>query len=175
MTETAADTLDVLIVGAGISGIGTAWHLQHRAPQMRYAIIEARSQIGGTWDLFRYPGIRSDSDMYTFGYNFRPWVDGQVFADGPSIRRYVTATAADAGIDRHIRFDTRVKSASWDSAAARWTVSVDGPDGSYPLIARFLMICSGYYRYEQGYMPDFDGLSDFEGGGGSPAGMARRS
>lgn len=163
MTDKTGDAFDVLIVGAGISGVGTAWHLQHRAPGMRYAILEARSQIGGTWDLFRYPGIRSDSDMYTFGYNFRPWVDGKVFADGPSIRRYVTDTAREAGIDRHIRFDTRVISASWDSASARWTVKVDGPGGRATLTGRFLMICSGYYRYERGYMPEFEGLEDFAG------------
>jgi len=163
MSGKTDDTLDVLIVGAGISGIGTAWHLQHRAPSMRFAILEARSQIGGTWDLFRYPGIRSDSDMYTFGYNFRPWVDGQVFADGPSIRRYVTDTASEAGIDRYIRFNTRVLSARWDSASARWTVRAEGPDGPVTLTARFLMICSGYYRYEQGYMPEFAGVADFAG------------
>lgn len=162
LTDTA-ENFDVLIVGAGISGIGTAWHLQHRLPGMRYAILEARSQIGGTWDLFRYPGIRSDSDMYTFGFNFRPWVDGKVFADGPSIRRYVTDTAREAGIDRHIRFDTRVIAANWDSASARWQVEVDGPQGRQRLYGRFLMICSGYYRYEQGYMPDFEGLADFAG------------
>lgn len=163
MTDSPADMFDVLIVGAGISGIGTAWHLQHRTPGQSYVIIEARAQIGGTWDLFRYPGIRSDSDMYTFGYNFRPWVDGKVFADGPSIRRYVSETAREAGIDEHIRFNTSVKSASWDSAAARWTVEVEGPDGPYALTARFLMVCSGYYRYEHGYMPDFDGMADFAG------------
>lgn len=163
MGENTAETLDVLIVGAGISGIGAAWHLQRRAPGQRYAIIEARAQIGGTWDLFRYPGIRSDSDMYTFGYNFRPWVDGKVFADGPSIRRYVTDTAHEAGIDRHIRFNTRVISADWDSGAARWTVAVEGPEGRRALTARFLMICSGYYRYEQGHMPEFAGIGDFQG------------
>lgn len=163
MADNPAQSVDVLIVGAGISGIGAAWHLQHRAPGQSYAIIEARAQIGGTWDLFRYPGIRSDSDMYTFGYNFRPWVDGKVFADGPSIRRYVTDTAREAGIDRHIRFNTRVIAASWDSSAARWSVEVEGPDGRQTLIARFLMICSGYYRYEHGYMPEFEGLADFAG------------
>ncbi|WP_429910723.1 flavin-containing monooxygenase [Glycocaulis sp.] len=163
MADNQAQNVDVLIVGAGISGIGAAWHLQHRAPGQSYAIIEARGQIGGTWDLFRYPGIRSDSDMYTFGYNFRPWVDGKVFADGPSIRRYVTDTAREAGIDRHIRFNTRVISASWDSGPARWTVTVEGPEGRQALTARFLMVCSGYYRYEQGYMPEFEGLADFAG------------
>lgn len=157
MADNQGQSVDVLIIGAGISGIGAAWHLQHRAPGQSYAIIEARSQIGGTWDLFRYPGIRSDSDMYTFGYNFRPWVEGKVFADGPSIRRYVTDTTREAGIDRHIRFNTRVISASWDSGPARWTVMVEGPEGRQTLTARFLMVCSGYYRYEQGYMPEFAG------------------
>ncbi|MGP1274123.1 MAG: flavin-containing monooxygenase [Caulobacterales bacterium] len=163
MSTHARDEVDVVIVGAGISGIGTAWHLQHRLPGVTYAILEARSQIGGTWDLFRYPGIRSDSDMYTFGYNFRPWVDGKVFADGPSIRRYVTDTAREAGIDRHIRFESRVVSADWDSVSARWHVVTDGPGGRKTLTGRFLMICSGYYRYDQGYMPEFEGLSDFAG------------
>ncbi|KAA5803653.1 NAD(P)/FAD-dependent oxidoreductase [Alkalicaulis satelles] len=154
---------DVLIVGAGLSGVGAAWHLQHRCPDRSYAILEARAGMGGTWDLFRYPGIRSDSDMYTFGYAFRPWTDGKVFADGPSIRRYVEDTASEAGINRHIRFGRRVTSASWDSATARWTLTADGPDGRETWRARFIMLCSGYYRYDRGYMPEFEGLEDFKG------------
>ena len=155
--------LDVLIVGAGISGVGAAWHLQDKSPGRTYRILEARSDLGGTWDLFRYPGIRSDSDMYTFGYNFRPWTDGKVFADGPSIRNYIRDTAREAGIDRHIQFDTRVVSASWSTEEARWTViaSHEGREETYK--ARFVMMCSGYYRYESGYMPDFPGLEDFQG------------
>lgn len=161
--ETSVNERDVLIVGAGISGVGAAWHLQHRCPDQSYAILEARDDLGGTWDLFRYPGIRSDSDMYTFGYNFRPWVDGKVFADGPSIRNYVRATASEAGMDRHIYFCRKVARASWDSASARWTLHIDGPEGGEVWRGRFLILCSGYYRYESGYMPDFEGISDFNG------------
>ena len=157
------EDLDVLIVGAGISGVGAAWHIQHRCPGRTYAIFEARAAMGGTWDLFRYPGIRSDSDMYTFGYAFRPWVDGKVFADGPAIRSYIEDTAREAGIDRHIRFGRRVVSARWDSPTARWTVEAEGPDGREIVTARFLMLCSGYYRYDHGYMPEFEGLEDFTG------------
>lgn len=161
--RTDASEVDVLIVGAGISGVGAAWHIQHRCPGRSYAILEAREAMGGTWDLFRYPGIRSDSDMYTFGYAFRPWVDGKVFADGPAIRGYIEDTAREAGIDRHIRFGRRVVSARWDSPTARWTIEADGPDGREMVTARFLMLCSGYYRYGRGYMPEFEGLEDFKG------------
>src|SRR3712207_6562088 len=115
--------LDVLIVGAGLSGIGAAWHLQDQAPGKRYAILEAREVIGGTWDLFRYPGIRSDSDMHTLGYRFRPWTEAKAIADGPSILRYVNATASEAGIDRHVRFGHRVVRADWSTDEARWTVT----------------------------------------------------
>ena len=154
---------DVLIIGAGLSGIGAAWHLQDKTEHKSYAILEARADLGGTWDLFRYPGIRSDSDMYTFGYNFRPWTDGKVFADGPSIRSYVRETAREAAIDRHIRFNTKVRKVSWNTDAARWTVEADGPDGPETWSARFLILCSGYYRYSAGYMPDFPGLERFSG------------
>lgn len=155
--------VDVLIIGAGVSGIGMAHHLLERCPGKTYRILEAREQIGGTWDLFRYPGIRSDSDMYTFGYAFKPWVDGKVFADGPSIRSYVTETARDDGMFDHLRFGRKAVSASWDSATARWTVKAKGPDGVEEHIARFLFLASGYYRYDQGYLPDFDGLDNFKG------------
>jgi len=154
---------DVVIIGAGLSGVGVAWHLQDKTKNKTYAILEARADLGGTWDLFRYPGIRSDSDMYTFGYNFRPWVDGKVFADGPSIRNYVRETAREAGIDKHIRFNTRVRAVRWDTQAARWTVEADGPDGPEVWSARFLILCSGYYRYASGYMPEFAGLERFKG------------
>ncbi|MEQ8403989.1 MAG: NAD(P)/FAD-dependent oxidoreductase [Oceanicaulis sp.] len=160
--ETAIE-LDVLIVGAGISGVGAAWHLQDKSPSRSYKILEARADLGGTWDLFRYPGIRSDSDMYTFGYNFRPWTDGKVFADGPSIRTYIRETAREAGIDRHIQYNTRVKSASWSTEQARWTVHADHDGVTQVYHARFVMMCSGYYRYESGYMPDFPGMEDFKG------------
>ena len=156
--------LDVLIVGAGLSGIGAAYHLQTRCPGRRYAILEARDAIGGTWDLFRYPGIRSDSDMYTFGYAFRPWTGGKAFADGPSIRQYVRDTASENGIDQHIHFGHTVVSANWESDAARWTVTATDANGDTQVFtARFVMLCSGYYRYKQGYLPEFAGYDDFKG------------
>ena len=156
---------DVLIVGAGLSGIAAAYHLQTRSPDRSYAILEARDAIGGTWDLFRYPGIRSDSDMYTFGFAFRPWTDGKVFADGPAIREYVSDTARRNGIEEKIRFGTRVAHANWDSETARWTVRTErGADGKRTsFTCNFLMMCSGYYRYDQGHMPDFAGMEDFSG------------
>ena len=155
--------LDVVIVGAGLSGIGAAYHLQKRCPGRSYAILESRQAMGGTWDLFRYPGIRSDSDMYTFGYNFRPWTSGKVFADGPSIRAYVEDTAREAGINPHIHYGHKVVAANWDSDAARWTVVAETADGKVSFTCRFLIQCSGYYRYEQGYMPEFEGMNDFKG------------
>ncbi|WP_323762631.1 NAD(P)/FAD-dependent oxidoreductase [Maricaulis sp.] len=160
----SANEFDVLIVGAGLSGIGAAYHLQTRCPGRSYAILESRDAIGGTWDLFRYPGIRSDSDMYTFGYAFRPWTGGKAFADGPAIRQYVTDTASENGIDRHIRFGHRVVAADWNSAIARWQVTaVDGEGQEKVFSVRFLMMCSGYYRYDQGYLPEFAGYNDFRG------------
>ena len=124
------DDLDVVIIGAGLSGIGAAAHLQRDFPGRRYAILEARDAIGGTWDLFRYPGVRSDSDMYTLGYEFKPWRDGKAIADGPSIRAYVRETAAERGIDRHIRFGHRLVRADWSSARSRWLLQVARADGS---------------------------------------------
>lgn len=160
----ASPDVDVLIVGAGVSGVGAARHLQKRSPDRSFAIIEARDDLGGTWDLFRYPGIRSDSDMSTFGYAFRPWTDGKVFADGPSIKRYVAETARETGVDRHIRFGQRVEALDWDSADAVWTASLRGKDGAQSRVtARFVMLCSGYYRYDRGHMPDFPGMADFTG------------
>jgi cation diffusion facilitator CzcD-associated flavoprotein CzcO len=156
--------LDVLIVGAGISGIGAAHHLQQRCPGKSYAILEAREAIGGTWDLFRYPGIRSDSDMHTLGYRFRPWTAAKSIADGESILEYVRETAREAGIDRKVRFGHRVLGASWSSEEARWTVTAERADGSQATFScGFLMTCSGYYRYDQGFMPDFPGIEDFAG------------
>ncbi|WP_203292132.1 flavin-containing monooxygenase [Maricaulis parjimensis] len=155
--------LDVVIVGAGLSGIGAAYHLQKRCPGRSYAILESREAMGGTWDLFRYPGIRSDSDMYTFGYNFRPWTSGKVFADGPSIRGYVEDTAREAGIDQHIRFGHRVISANWDTSRARWDVVAEHEGERKTFTARFVILCSGYYRYDKGYMPEFEGMEDFKG------------
>ncbi|WP_437923185.1 NAD(P)/FAD-dependent oxidoreductase [Sorangium sp. So ce291] len=156
---------DVLIIGAGLSGIAAGYHLQARCPGKRYAILEARSAIGGTWDLFRYPGIRSDSDMFTLGYSFRPWKEAKAIADGPSIREYVRDTAREYGIDRHIRFEHRVRSVAWSSEHARWTVEVDVGAGEERVrySCSFLYICSGYYSYESGYTPSFPGREDFHG------------
>jgi monooxygenase len=158
-----ADHFDVLVVGAGLSGIGAAWHLQRQAPDRSFAILEARDDIGGTWDLFRYPGIRSDSDMYTLGYRFKPWTEAKAIADGPSILRYVRETATENGIDRHIRFGHRVMAAHWSTADAAWTVEVEHNGIRQTLTCNFLFMCSGYYNYAQGYAPDFAGSASFGG------------
>jgi cation diffusion facilitator CzcD-associated flavoprotein CzcO len=157
--------VDVLIVGAGISGVSAAHHLQERCPGRSYAILEARDAIGGTWDLFRYPGIRSDSDMFTLGYRFRPWKAAKAIADGPAILEYVRETAAEAGIDRRVRFGHRVVRASWSSEDARWTVEAErsGTGETVRLTCGFLFTCTGYYRYDQGYLPGFPGVERFAG------------
>ena len=157
--------LDVLIVGAGLSGIGAAWHLQDRCPGKSYAILEARQDLGGTWDLFRYPGIRSDSDMHTLGYRFKPWTDDKTIADGPSILEYVRQTAREHGIDERIRYNHRVLAAEWSSADSRWTVEAERPDTgeTVRLSCDFLWSCSGYYRYDEGYTPEFEGVERFPG------------
>lgn len=159
----AGQHFDVVIVGAGLSGIGAGHHLQKRLPGKTYAILEAREAIGGTWDLFRYPGIRSDSDMYTLGYNFKPWPHAKAIADGPSIREYVRETARESGIDKHIRFRHSVKSLSWSNADAKWTVTAEHDDKPVEFTSSFVMMCSGYYRYEHGYTPDFPGRDAFKG------------
>ena len=159
-----AAPLDVLIVGAGLSGIGAAATLQRRCPGKRYAILEARAALGGTWDLFRYPGIRSDSDMYTLGYAARPWRDPKAIADGPAIRAYVADTAREHGIDARIRYGHKVTRASWCSRAALWTVEATLADGATRTIrARFLYLCSGYYSYDEAYRPRFEGEDGFAG------------
>lgn len=157
--------VDVLIVGAGLSGIGAGYHLQTNCPGKTYAILEGRDCSGGTWDLFRYPGVRSDSDMFTLGYSFRPWLEAKSIADGPSILNYVRDTASDHGIDRHIRFNHRVRRASWSSWDATWTVEVEqGRDNVIVrLTCNFLFLCSGYYDYDEGYTPDFPGRDRFNG------------
>ena len=157
--------LDVLIVGAGLSGIGAARQLQERCPGKRYAILEARQAIGGTWDLFRYPGIRSDSDMYTLGYRFKPWRGAKAIADGPSILAYIRETAEEAGITQHIRFGHKVVGASWNSDDACWTVEAErAADGSRQrLRARLLYVCAGYYSYAEGHCPAFAGEENFRG------------
>jgi monooxygenase len=160
-----AEHVDVLIVGAGLSGIGAGYHLQAECPGKTYAILEARDAIGGTWDLFRYPGIRSDSDMYTLGYRFKPWSNPKAIADGPSILSYVRETAREHGIDRHIRFGHRVVRAEWSTEDARWTVAAERTDTgeTVAFTCGFLFMCSGYYRYDEGYTPSFEGAERFRG------------
>lgn len=156
---------DVVVVGAGLSGIGAGYFLQRDCPDRSYVILEGRERIGGTWDLFRYPGIRSDSDMYTLGYSFRPWTEAKAIADGPSILRYLDQTARDHGIDKHIRHQHRVTGASWSTADARWTVSVERGPNQEPVefTCNFLFMCSGYYNYAAGYLPEFAGRERFKG------------
>ncbi len=157
--------VDVLIVGAGLSGIGAAWYLQQHCPDRSFAIFEGRAAIGGTWDLFRYPGIRSDSDMYTLGYAFRPWTQAKAIADGPSILQYVRDTAHEAGIDARIRFHHHVRRARWSSEEARWSVEAERLDSGevVTLTCRWIHMCSGYYDYAEGYLPEFAGRDDFKG------------
>ncbi|HEY7454645.1 MAG TPA: NAD(P)/FAD-dependent oxidoreductase [Thermoleophilaceae bacterium] len=161
----SSEHVDVLIVGAGLSGVGAACHLREHCPQKTFAILEARDAIGGTWDLFRYPGIRSDSDMYTLGYSFRPWEDPKAIADGPAIRSYVRETARDHGVEEAIRFHHRVVRAEWSSEDARWSVEAERTDTGeqVSLTCSFLYGCTGYYRYDQGFLPDFEGTERFEG------------
>ena len=156
---------DVLIVGGGLSGIGAGYHLQANCPEKTYAILESRDRIGGTWDLFKYPGIRSDSDMYTLGYSFKPWTQAKAIADGPSILDYVHETASEHGIEEKIRFHHRVVRAEWSTADARWTVQARRSDTeeTVHLTCGFLLMCSGYYRYDEGYTPDFQGTERFAG------------
>jgi len=168
-TTMPTEHFDVLIVGAGLSGIGAGYHLQQKCPGKSFAILEGRDCIGGTWDLFRYPGIRSDSDMFTMGYSFKPWTEPKAIADGPQILNYVRKTAAENGIDRKIRFYHRVKRASWSTQDARWTVEAErGPQGEGAIeivrfTCNFLLMCSGYYKYEEGYTPEFSGRENFAG------------
>ncbi len=160
---------DVLIIGAGLSGIGAAHYVQNQCPDRSYAILEMRDAIGGTWDLFRYPGIRSDSDMYTLGYAFRPWKEAKAIADGSSILNYIRQTAIDEEIDKKIQFNRRLVSANWSSENKIWnieTVSTNRETKEEKTIkysCNFLLMCSGYYNYNEGYTPDFEGVNDFEG------------
>jgi cation diffusion facilitator CzcD-associated flavoprotein CzcO len=162
---TPPEHVDVLIVGAGISGIGAACRLTTESPGRSFAVLESRDAIGGTWDLFRYPGVRSDSDMYTLGYRFRPWTGEKAIADGWSIRQYVQDTAREYGITDKIRFHHRVVSAEWSSDEARWTVTAEntGTGATVVLTCSWLAVCAGYYDYDKGFRPDFPGESDFTG------------
>jgi cation diffusion facilitator CzcD-associated flavoprotein CzcO len=161
--------LDVLVVGAGLSGVGAGAYLESKCPWASYAVFEARDAIGGTWDLFRYPGIRSDSDMYTLGYSFRPWTGEKAIADGASILQYIKDTAAETGVDQKIRFNHRIVKADWSTADAHWRITAertdvgDGTVATVELTAGFVFSCSGYYRYDQGYLPDFKGMDRFQG------------
>jgi cation diffusion facilitator CzcD-associated flavoprotein CzcO len=161
----SVEHLDVLIIGAGLSGIGAAYHLMRQCPHKRFAILESREALGGTWDLFRYPGIRSDSDMYTLGYNFKPWSDPQAIADGPSIRAYIAETAREYGIDVKIRYGHKVLKADWCSESARWTLHVQRGTGAEPLrlACNQLMMCTGYYRYDAGHTPQYPDRELFQG------------
>jgi cation diffusion facilitator CzcD-associated flavoprotein CzcO len=160
--------VDVLVVGAGLSGIAMGYYLQDRCPSRSYAILEGREELGGTWSLFRYPGVRSDSDMYTLGYSFRPWNEPKALAAGPAILNYLRETAREFGIDRKIRHGVRVRSASWSSERGLWTVEAEesvpgGARETVRLTCRFLLLCTGYYRYDAGYLPEFPGREAFRG------------
>jgi monooxygenase len=161
MSET--EHLDVVVIGAGLSGIGTAAQLRRQHPQRSLAVLEMRDVSGGTWDLFRYPGVRSDSDMYTLGYRWRPWRGDKALADGRSILEYVRDVAQEYAVDTLIRYRQKVVRADWDSAAARWLIEVETPDGPHQISAGFLVGCTGYYDYESGYAPEFPGQDDFAG------------
>ena len=160
-----SETVDVLIVGAGLSGIAAAYYLQERCLKLSWTIVEGRDAIGGTWDLFRYPGVRSDSDMFTLGYRFRPWRGENAIAGGPAILQYIKDSAREFGIDRHIRFRHRVTRISWSSSAAEWTATVQHGDQAEPLQIRckFLFMCTGYYRYDSGFTPRWPGMERFRG------------
>ena len=155
--------LDVLIVGAGISGVSAAWHLQDRCPSKTYAILERRESMGGTWDLFKYPGIRSDSDMYTLGFRFKPWKSAKAIAEGPDILSYIKEAAAENGIDKNVRFSHRVVAADWSDADNRWTVTVATGGEEVTMTSSFLFATTGYYNYDQGFSPVFPGSEDFSG------------
>ena len=164
MTENA-DFVDVLVVGAGLAGIGSACQLRRNMPELSLAILEARAVSGGTWDLFRYPGIRSDSDMYTYSYGFKPWTDKSAIADGDKILNYIREAADEYDLNQHIRYNHKVVSAHWCSQDKLWTVTVVRSDGEEQLAirSRFILSCTGYYDYEQGYTPEFAGVDDFQG------------
>lgn len=155
---------DTVIIGAGLSGIGAACHHRRECPNRSFVVLEARARMGGTWDLFRYPGIRSDSDMYTLGYDFKPWTDGKAIADGPAILDYIKETAAEFGVEEHIRYESRVVAMDWNSAEARWYLTLASATGeTSTLTANFIISAAGYYNYEDPHDPYFDGRDDFAG------------
>ncbi|MCV7082738.1 flavin-containing monooxygenase, partial [Mycolicibacterium insubricum] len=155
--------VDVVIIGAGISGISAAWHLQKECPEKSYVILERRDDLGGTWDLFRYPGIRSDSDMYTLGFGFKPWTSARGIADGGAIKNYLRETVVENGIDKHIRYGQKVLSADWSDPDNQWTISIEADGKATELNASFVMVCSGYYNYDEGYRPKFPGEENYRG------------
>ncbi|GAB7146523.1 flavin-containing monooxygenase [Mycobacterium riyadhense] len=163
MTPQDADYVDVVIVGAGISGLGAAYRLTERNPRMTYTILERRERIGGTWDLFRYPGVRSDSSIFTLSFPYEPWTREEGVADGDHIRQYLTTTAHKYGIDRHIRFNSYVRAADWDSSTDTWTVTFEQGGALKHCRSRFVFFASGYYNYDEGYTPDFPGIEQFGG------------
>ena len=163
MQNEAIEQVDVVVIGAGLSGIGSAWHLMHRCPDRSFVILESRHAIGGTWDLFRYPGVRSDSDMHTLGYVFKPWTEARAIADGPSILRYVNETADEHGIHEHVRFGHRVRSADWSSNDATWNVEAEHEGRVLRIACRMLLLCGGYYNYENPNRPTWNGEADFRG------------
>ncbi|GAB3867469.1 NAD(P)/FAD-dependent oxidoreductase [Nocardioides maradonensis] len=167
MSTSTTEQLDVLVIGAGISGIGAGHYLKTEQPSKTFAILDARDRIGGTWDLFKYPGIRSDSDLYTFGYEFKPWRDKETIATAPRILSYLEETVEESGLAPHLRFGHKVVRADWSSAAARWLVDVEvtTPEGTstQQISARWIFCAAGYYRYDEGYTPELPGIADFEG------------
>jgi monooxygenase len=165
MTREDAPTVDVVIIGAGLSGIGAAYHIQHSCPYLSYTVLEGRSSMGGTWDLFKYPGIRSDSDMYTLGFSFDPWKDPQAIADGPSILQYIKDTAHKFGIDKKIQFDHKVIDADWSDTDKLWTLKIAEHENvpATTIRCKFLMTCCGYYDYAQGHTPAFPNSEAFQG------------